>query len=31
MIIAGVLFSFSACGYKADPVYSLNTKQEIKQ
>ncbi|QKF58987.1 hypothetical protein ACNSOP_08430 [Aliarcobacter lanthieri] len=31
LIIAGVLFSFSGCGYKADPVYSPNDKQETKQ
>lgn len=31
IIIAGVLFSFSGCGFKADPVYKPSNKQESKQ
>jgi len=31
LIIAGVLFSFSGCGYKADPVYKPSNSQETKQ
>ncbi|QKF73008.1 hypothetical protein AFAEC_0833 [Aliarcobacter faecis] len=31
LIIAGVLFSFSGCGYKADPVYKPNDKQQTTQ
>ena len=31
LIIAGVLFSFSGCGYKADPIYAPSDKQETKQ
>ncbi|MCT7501480.1 hypothetical protein N5S92_05720 [Aliarcobacter cryaerophilus] len=29
-IIAGVLFSFSGCGFKANPVYKPNDKQQEK-
>ncbi len=29
-IIAGVLFSFSGCGYKGDRVYKPNDKQQEK-
>lgn len=31
LIIAGVLFSFSGCGYKADPVCKPSNSQETKQ
>ncbi len=31
LIIAGILFSFSGCGYKADPVYKPNTQQQTTQ
>ena len=30
IIIAGVLFSFSGCGFKANPVYKPNDKQQEK-
>lgn len=30
-IIAGVLFSFSGCGFKADPVYKPSDKQQKTQ
>ncbi|WP_265735152.1 hypothetical protein [Aliarcobacter cryaerophilus] len=30
-IIAGVLFSFSGCGFKANPVYKPSDKQETTQ
>ncbi|AXK48775.1 hypothetical protein ATR_0909 [Aliarcobacter trophiarum LMG 25534] len=31
LIIAGVLFSFSGCGYKADPVYAPSDNQQKTQ
>jgi predicted small lipoprotein YifL len=30
-IIAGVLFSFSGCGFKANPVYKPSDKQQITE